>query len=112
MCWHLALSALVELILLPCNTQNRRYILLLFIRVFSHILDSSIKIHKKHHPKKLINRLYHCTQITKEIDELDQFAMMVRMNYAYSKVNELSEEEKLHDSKLLELCEKKFQEKD
>ena len=60
----------------------------------------------------LINTLYQFTKITKEIDELDQFAMMVRMNYAYSKVNELSEEEKLHDSKLLELCEKKFQEKD
>ena len=60
----------------------------------------------------LINTLYQFTKITKEIDELDQFAMMVRMNYANSKVNELSEEEKLHDSKLLELCEKKFQEKD
>ena len=52
--------------------------------------------------------LYLNTVITKEIDELDQFATIIRLNYANSKVNKLSEEEELHDSKLVELCMKKF----
>lgn len=60
----------------------------------------------------VINMLYNNTRITKEIDELDQFAMMVRINYAYSKVNKLSEEEKLHDNKLTEICKKFYQEKE
>jgi hypothetical protein len=60
----------------------------------------------------VISTMYNNTLITKEIDELDQFAMMVRMNYAYSKVNKLSEEEKLYDDKLTQICVNKFQEKD
>lgn len=60
---------------------------------------------------EFLKELYNHTTITKEIDELDQFAMIIRLNYANSKVNKLSEEEKLHDSKLVELCLNKFQEK-
>ena len=47
-----------------------------------------------------------------EIDELDQFAMMVRMNYAYSKVFTLTEQENLHDDKLTRLCSSLLQEKE
>lgn len=56
-----------------------------------------------------LQTLYSNCTITKEIDELDQFAMMIRMNYANSKVNQLTEQEKLYDEKLSELCLKKFQ---
>lgn len=59
---------------------------------------------------EFLKELYNHTTITKEIDELDQFVMIIRLNYANSKVNKLSEEEKLHDSKLVELCLNKFQE--
>ena len=59
-----------------------------------------------------LQELYSETRITKEVDELDQFAMIIRLNYANSKVNKLSEEEKLHDSKLTELCLNKFQRKE
>ena len=55
-----------------------------------------------------LQQLYYETRITKEVDELDQFATIIRLNYANSKINELSEEEKLHDNKLAELCLNKF----
>ena len=55
-----------------------------------------------------LQELYSETRITKEVDELDQFATIIRLNYANSKINGLSEEEKLHDSKLVELCMNKF----
>ena len=61
---------------------------------------------------EFLQRLYNEVRITKEVDELDQFATIIRLNYANSKVNKLSEEEKLHDSKLVELCTKKFQTKE
>ena len=61
---------------------------------------------------EFLKQLYYETEITKEIDELDQFAMIIRLNYANSKVNKLTEEEKLYDSKLLELCLNKFQRKE
>lgn len=58
-----------------------------------------------------LNELYHNTRISNEIDELDQFALIIRLNYFYSKENKLTEEEKLHDNKLIEICKKFYQEK-
>lgn len=60
----------------------------------------------------LLKTLYNNCTITNEIDELDQFAMMVRMNYAYSKVFTLTEQENLHDDKLTRLCSSLLQEKE
>lgn len=51
-----------------------------------------------------LNELYSNTRISNEIDELDQFALIIRLNYFYSKENKLTEEEKLHDNKLTEIC--------
>lgn len=59
-----------------------------------------------------LNELYSNTRISNEIDELDQFALIIRLNYFYSKENKLTEEEKLHDNKLTEICKKFYQEKD
>lgn len=58
-----------------------------------------------------LNVLYANTRISNEIDELDQFALIIRLNYFYSKENKLTEEEKLHDNKLIELCTKLYQER-
>ena len=58
-----------------------------------------------------LNELYHNTRISNEIDELDQFALIIRLNYFYSKENKLTEEEKLHDNKLIDICKKFYQEK-
>lgn len=58
-----------------------------------------------------LNELYHNTRISNEVDELDQFALIIRLNYFYSKENKLTEEEKLHDNKLTEICKKFYQEK-
>ena len=58
-----------------------------------------------------LNVLYANTRISNEIDELDQFALIIRLNYFYSKENKLTEEEKLHDNKLTEICKKFYQEK-
>ena len=58
-----------------------------------------------------LNTLYSNTRISNEIDELDQFALIIRLNYFYSKENKLTEEEKLHDNKLIELCTKLYQER-
>ena len=58
-----------------------------------------------------LNTLYSNTRISNEIDELDQFALIIRLNYFYSKENKLTEEEKLHDNKLIETCKKFYQEK-
>lgn len=58
-----------------------------------------------------LNGLYHNTRISNEIDELDQFALIIRLNYFYSKENKLTEEEKLHDNKLIDICKKFYQEK-
>ena len=51
-------------------------------------------------------------ELQNEIDELDQFALIIRLNYFYSKENKLTEEEKLHDNKLTEICKKFYQEKE
>lgn len=59
-----------------------------------------------------LNTLYSNTRISNEIDELDQFALIIRLNYFYSKENKLTEEEKLHDNKLTEICKKFYQEKE
>lgn len=59
-----------------------------------------------------LNKLYSNTRISNEIDELDQFALIIRLNYFYSKENKLTEEEKLHDNKLTEICKKFYQEKE
>ena len=59
-----------------------------------------------------LNELYYNTRISNEIDELDQFALIIRLNYFYSKENKLTEEEKLHDNKLTEICKKFYQEKE
>lgn len=59
-----------------------------------------------------LNELYANTRISNEIDELDQFALIIRLNYFYSKENKLIEEEKLHDNKLTEICKKFYQEKE
>lgn len=59
-----------------------------------------------------LNELYHNTRISNEIDELDQFALIIRLNYFYSKENKLTEEEKLYDNKLTEICKKFYQEKE
>ena len=59
-----------------------------------------------------LNILYSNTRISNEIDELDQFALIIRLNYFYSKENKLTEEEKLHDNKLTEICKKFYQEKE
>ena len=59
-----------------------------------------------------LNELYHNTRISNEVDELDQFALIIRLNYFYSKENKLTEEEKLHDNKLTEICKKFYQEKE
>lgn len=59
-----------------------------------------------------LNKLYSNTRISNEIDELDQFALIIRLNYFYSKENKLTKEEKLHDNKLTELCTKFYQEKE
>ena len=59
-----------------------------------------------------LNTLYSNTRISNEIDELDQFALIIRLNYFYSKENKLTEEEKLHDNKLIDICKKFYQEKD
>ena len=58
-----------------------------------------------------LNVLYANTRISNEIDELDQFALIIRLNYFYSKENKLTEEEKLHDNKLIDICKKFYQEK-
>ena len=58
-----------------------------------------------------LNVLYANTRISNEIDELDQFALIIRLNYLYSKENKLTEEEKLHDNKLIDICKKFYQEK-
>lgn len=58
-----------------------------------------------------LNELYHNTRISNEIDELDQFALIIRLNYFYSKENKLTEEETLHDNKLIDICKKFYQEK-
>lgn len=58
-----------------------------------------------------LNTLYSNTRISNEIDELDQFALIIRLNYFYSKENKLTEEEKLHDNKLTEICTKFYQER-
>ena len=58
-----------------------------------------------------LNTLYSNTRISNEIDELDQFALIIRLNYFYSKENKLTEEEKLHDNKLIDICKKFYQEK-
>lgn len=58
-----------------------------------------------------LNALYANTRISNEIDELDQFALIIRLNYFYSKENKLTEEEKLHDNKLIDICKKFYQEK-
>ena len=58
-----------------------------------------------------LNKLYSNTRISNEIDELDQFALIIRLNYFYSKENKLTEEEKLHDNKLIDICKKFYQEK-
>ena len=59
-----------------------------------------------------LNVLYYNTRISNEIDELDQFALIIRLNYFYSKENKLTEEEKLHDNKLTEICKKFYQGKE
>lgn len=59
-----------------------------------------------------LNELYSNTMISNEIDELDQFALIIRLNYFYSKENKLIEEEKLHDNKLTEICKKFYQERE
>lgn len=59
-----------------------------------------------------LNALYANTRISNEIDELDQFALIIRLNYFYSKENKLTEEEKLHDNKLIDICKKFYQEKE
>lgn len=59
-----------------------------------------------------LNELYSNTGISNEIDELDQFALIIRLNYFYSKENKLTEEEKLYDNKLTEICKKFYQEKE
>lgn len=59
-----------------------------------------------------LNVLYANTRISNEIDELDQFALIIRLNYFYSKENKLTEEEKLHDNKLTDICTKFYQEKE
>jgi hypothetical protein len=58
-----------------------------------------------------LNELYHNTRISNEIDELDQFALIIRLNYFYSKENKLTEEETLHDNNLIDICKKFYQEK-
>ena len=58
-----------------------------------------------------LNALYSNTRISNEIDELDQFALIIRLNYFYSKENKLTEEEKLHDNKLTEICKNFYLEK-
>ena len=60
---------------------------------------------------KFLNELYSNTRISNEIDELDQFALIIRLNYFYSKENKLTEEETLHDNKLIDICKKFYQEK-
>ena len=59
-----------------------------------------------------LNVLYSNTRISNEIDELDQFALIIRLNYFYSKENKLTEEEKLHDNRLTEICKNFYQEKE
>ncbi len=61
---------------------------------------------------EFLNTLYANTTISNEVDELDQFALIIRLNYFYSKENKLTEEEKLHDNKLIDICKKFYQEKD
>ena len=60
---------------------------------------------------EFLNELYFNTRISNEIDELDQFALIIRLNYFYSKENKLTEEEKLHDNKLTEICRNFYQKK-
>ena len=60
---------------------------------------------------EFLNMLYANTTISNEVDELDQFALIIRLNYFYLKENKLTEEEKLHDNKLIEICKKFYQEK-
>ena len=58
-----------------------------------------------------LNELYHNTRISNEVDELDQFALIIRLNYFYSKENKLTEEEKSYDNKLTEICKNFYQKK-
>ena len=60
---------------------------------------------------EFLNMLYDNTTISNEVDELDQFALIIRLNYFYSKENKLTEEEKLHDNKLIEICKKFYLER-
>ena len=58
-----------------------------------------------------LNELYYNTGISNEVDELDQFALIIRLNYFYSKENKLTEEEKSYDNKLTEICKNFYQKK-
>ena len=61
---------------------------------------------------EFLNELYQNTTISNEVDELDQFALIIRLNYFYSKENKLTEEEKSYDNKLTEICKNFYQEKE
>lgn len=60
---------------------------------------------------EFLNELYSNTRISNEVDELDQFALIIRLNYFYSKENKLTEEEKSYDNKLTEICKNFYQKK-
>ena len=51
---------------------------------------------------ELIKYLYHSANISDNIDKLDQFALMVRLNYANGIKNKLTKEEKIYDQKLVD----------
>lgn len=56
-----------------------------------------------------LKALYSNCNVSIDIDELDQFAMMIRLNYANSKNNKLTDKEIANDKKLEELCQNIFQ---